>query len=292
MRVTCATYNIHFGVGQDDVHDLERIVGAVADADILCLQEVGRNWTADRRVDQAAEIAEALNHYFVYGAGLDIDAGEAAENGRVVNRRRAFGNMVTSRWPIRSTRTHLLPKPALPDSFDLQRCAVEAVVEVPGAPLRVYSVHLSHVSTAQRVPQVEALLDFVRRAPDEGRAWDGSHDMLARQGLDRIDMPSRALIMGDMNFTPADPEYAMICGEEGPVYGRRARYDQFPDAWTLAGRGEDEGDSFIERYRPGFRIDHAFVSHDLAPAVRRAWIDDSAVGSDHFPLFVEFAFED
>jgi endonuclease/exonuclease/phosphatase family metal-dependent hydrolase len=42
--------------------------------------------------------------------------------------------------------------------------------------------------------------------------------------------------------------------------------------------------------RPGrdhFRIDHCFVTTDLAPAVTRSWIGTEAQGSDHNPNFVE-----
>jgi len=35
------------------------------------------------------------------------------------------------------------------------------------------------------------------------------------------------------------------------------------------------------------RIDHCFVSPALKPALSRAWIDQSANGSDHWPMFVE-----
>jgi len=37
------------------------------------------------------------------------------------------------------------------------------------------------------------------------------------------------------------------------------------------------------------RIDHCFVTADLAPRVTRAWIDNNAQGSDHQPVFFEFA---
>ena len=39
-----STYNIQWGKGRDGVVDLGRIARAVADADIIGLQEVERNW--------------------------------------------------------------------------------------------------------------------------------------------------------------------------------------------------------------------------------------------------------
>jgi endonuclease/exonuclease/phosphatase (EEP) superfamily protein YafD len=42
------TYNIHHGVGEDGVLDLERIARVIADsgADVIGLQEVDRHWSA------------------------------------------------------------------------------------------------------------------------------------------------------------------------------------------------------------------------------------------------------
>lgn len=284
-----ASYNIHIGVGQDNRYDLERIASAVAGADVVCMQEVLRHWPALGHADQAAELAERLNMHFVYGAGMDIDADEVLPDGRIHQRRRTFGNLVLSRWPIRSSRTLLLPKRAIPEAFDLQRSATEAVIEAPGGAFRVYSVHLSHVSPAQRAPQIEALIEWVNAAPAEGRAWDHENEYFKLFGLGRIDMPAPAVMMGDFNFSPRDAAYARFCGEVIGRYGRKPRHDQFWDAWTLAGEDEEAGQSFMEPKHPGYRIDHCFVSHDLAKCVRRAWFDNQTVGSDHDPLFVEFA---
>ena len=37
----------------------------------------------------------------------------------------------------------------------------------------------------------------------------------------------------------------------------------------------------------GWRIDYFFVSGELAPKVRRAWIDDTVFGSDHCPIWLD-----
>lgn len=289
MTVLCASYNIHFGIGQDGQYDLGRIVDAVRDADIIAFQEVIQGWPAADHADQAAAIAEALNYYYVYGSTFDADASETDKNGRVRNRRRRFGNMVASRWPIRTARTLPLPHTAFPTAFDLQRCAVETVVAVPGGDRRVYSVHTSHISPGKRLPQVKALLEMVAAAPDQGKAWDYEFDMFKAQGLERCAIPASAVVMGDLNFSPQEPEYPVVCGEVTPFEGRQPRTDQLLDAWVLAGNDETVGDSFIEPQHPGYRIDHCLVTHDLRGAVKKAWLDTAVTGSDHYPLFVELA---
>ena len=39
-----STYNIHYGVGADGKYDVARIADAVAEADIVCLQEAVNGW--------------------------------------------------------------------------------------------------------------------------------------------------------------------------------------------------------------------------------------------------------
>lgn len=279
-----ATYNIHFGLGRDHRYDVARIADVVASADVVCLQEVVQGWALNAFADQAAEIAGRLNRYVWFHGAFDADASTTGADGRIVNRRRTFGNAVLSRWPILEARGHLLPKTALPAQFDLQRGLVEAVVAAPGGAVRVYSLHFSHLTPHQRLPQVAALLDLVHGAARRGGAWDNRASNLFVFDEPAPPVPAAAVVMGDFNFTHADPEYPTICGDLHPVRGRVTPGDGLADAWSAAGNAEDR-DSF-----PGEgRIDHCFVTADLVPRVRRAWIDDTTPASDHFPLFVEFA---
>lgn len=277
-----ATYNIHYGVGADHKYDVDRIAHTVEQADIVCCQEVVQGWPQNGYEDQAATLARKLNRYSVFYGPFDTDASGPDADGRIVNRRRTFGNLILSRWPIRSSRVRPLPHHALSNQFDLQRGAVEAVIDAPGLPLRVYSVHLSHVSDVQRLPQVRALLDFVRQAPVDGSPWDVG----AGPGFIFQDkpppMPADAVIMGDMNFTPLDPEYPLVAGHISKFYGRMVGTDQFVDAWAHLGN-----DEYAESFPREGRIDHILVSPRLAPALKRAWIDNTALGSDHWPLFAE-----
>lgn len=288
-RVFLASYNIRYGYGTDGKEDLSRIAAEVSRADVICFQEVAQHWRRNDYADQAAELASRLNYYYVFGGNYDVDASYVDEGGRIVNRRRTFGNMVASRWPIRSSRTQPLPKRPAVDQFDMQRCAVEAVVETPGLHLRVYSVHLSHLSAERRRVQTEALLDFVNRAPEEGSAWDHTRPEDWTEGWPTPTLPQPAIIMGDLNFTAQNPEYALICGDQN---ARDTRGSGFHDAWVLAGNRAEEGVSARLREGDEFRrIDHAFVTADLMPAVGTAWIDNRTSGSDHYPLFVELTFD-
>ena len=93
-----ASYNIQYSLGQDDRYDMARCLSAVRDADVICLQEVERNWQRSGMVDQPALIQELLpDRYIAYGSPFDVDASRHDELGRLVNRRRQFGQMTLSR---------------------------------------------------------------------------------------------------------------------------------------------------------------------------------------------------
>lgn len=281
------SYNIQFGRGKDGRYDLARIASEVRDADIIALQEVDRHWRRSGCVDSPAVLGAALpEHHWVYGANLDMDASDRDAAGRLVNRRRQFGTMILSRWPIVSSRNHLLPKYATLTQHSIQQGALEAVIVCERAgPVRIYSLHLSHLDTALRMPQVEALLDVHARAESEGGAWCGGHpdrDAGWTEG-EMPPMPADAILLGDFNFVWSAPEYDCIVGPVSERYGRLNRRTGFVDAWVAAGYREDEGVTADN----GKRIDYCFVSATLADRVRAARIDPNATGSDHQPLWVD-----
>jgi endonuclease/exonuclease/phosphatase family metal-dependent hydrolase len=171
----------------------------------------------------------------------------------------------------------------------VQRCAVEAVVEIPGQSVRFYSVHLSHVSSGQRVPQIRQLLDYVRAAPLDGAAWDyvGTNDNWEENRYD-VTPPEPAIVMGDFNLTPAFPEYTLLAGELHTWRGTRlVPHDGLFDAWVLAGNAEQEGTSYATKEGEPARLDHVFVTPDLRTCVRKMWAETEVIASDHYPVFVE-----
>jgi endonuclease/exonuclease/phosphatase family metal-dependent hydrolase len=266
------TYNIHYGVGGDGRYDVARIADAVAEADILCLQEVTRGWAQNDHADHAAEIGKRLNRYYRFHGPMEADASTVAPDGTITSRRRSFGNAIVSRWPILWSRGVMLPKTRLTDRFDLQRGYIEAVIAVPSGALRVYCTHLSHIGAAQRLPQIDALLKAVGDAETVGATWDttGPETFLFQEPS--LAVPASAIVAGDMNFTPKHPEYPRVLAAG------------LADAWRAAGNSEEEVDSFP---REG-RIDHVFTTPDLAKKVTGARIGYGIPASDHWPVFVTF----
>ncbi len=267
-----STYNIHYGVGLDGRHDVARIADTLADADIACLQEVVRGWPQNGYVDQAAEIARRLNRYYRFHGPMEADASSVDAEGRITNRRRGFGNTIVSRWPILWSRGVMLPKTRIESGYDLQRGFIEAAIAVPSGPLRVYCTHLSYIGTAQRLPQVDALTAAIHGAAQAGATWDGTPDEKFFFQDPAFDVPAGAIVAGDFNHRSDGPEYPRFVAA-GLV-----------DAWRAAGNSDADSESAPNKGR----IDHVFVTPDLAPTVRRAWIERGNPASDHWPLFVEF----
>ena len=201
---------------------------------------------------------------------MEADASTVDAEERITSRRRSFGNAIVSRWPIAWSRGVMLPKTRLAAGFDLQRGYVEAVVMAPSGPLRIYCTHLSHLGAMQRLPQVEALVAAVAGAAETGATWDGAgpEDFMFHDT--ELAIPPSAIVAGDMNFTPQHPEY------------ERVRTAGLADAWHSAGNAE------AESYPGEGRIDHVFVTPDLAAKITRAWIGHGNPASDHWPVFVQF----
>ena len=305
MRVV--TYNIRFGWGLDGRVDLARIAESVRDGDIIALQEVERFWRRSGMADQPAELARLLeDHYWVYGPAFDVDASERGPNGEIVNRRRQFGTMVLARWPIRASRLLVLPKTATVHHFNMDLGALECVIDTALGPLRVYSLHLGSLSAPERLGQIERLLARHREVAASGGPWTGDLDVQDpaeraqsalfdwSNGEPRLAMPETALLLGDFNSEPDSAEYERIVGPVDPAAGRVAYRGGFVDSWTTANGEAAEGatwwpDPPDRAPRRGMRLDYCFASAELAGAIRRAWIDQAAQGSDHRPYWVEFA---
>lgn len=281
------SYNIQYSRGKDGKHDLGRIAQAVEGADVIALQEVVRNMPDVPDADQPARLSELLpDYYWVYGPPFDIDAGGPGPDGRPVNRRGQFGNMLLSRYPILSSRLFLLPSVRNYGRLNIQCGALEGMIDLPGGPLRVYSVHLDSVSGSQRLAQIDYLMPRIQDVPRNGGTWNGVEIF----GRPEIPLNEDFVVMGDCNLIPGSPEYRRIAGAPDYFYGQLVTARHWADTWTLAGHDLDEGITWYDEdtdWKTGSRLDYGFVSAELAARVTGARIDDDAPGSDHQPYWFD-----
>lgn len=285
------TYNIQFGRGLDGKYDLDRITREIEHADIIALQEVERFMPRSGDIDQVAEFASRLRGYhWVYGGGVDLDGDIVQPDGTVVHRRKQFGNMLLSKTPIITSRQHFLPKYASTGPLSIQRSALEGLIDCQGTPVRVYSIHLTHLSAMTRLSQIDRLLEIDSKAVCEGGpiSGDPANTVFAGQ-TEIISLPRESILMGDFNFTPDSDEYERMTGPVSDYGGRIKNPDGFVDSWTSVGYQEMQGVT-AERNGELVRMDYCFVKQSLEHRIRSVNVHVAAVGSDHKPLSVELDF--
>jgi endonuclease/exonuclease/phosphatase family metal-dependent hydrolase len=168
------SYNTRFGLDTDHEIDLERTADMVRAADIIGPQEVERNWKCSGMVDQPQVLGELLTgYYWSYCNAFDMDAGVLNDDGAVLNRRRQFGPMVQSRWPMLHARPMVFPKLGTMTTFNMDTGGIECVIDTHNGPRRVYSIHLSTAPVRDRLLQLDYLLAWHRLAQPNGRPCRG-----------------------------------------------------------------------------------------------------------------------
>ena len=290
------TYNIQFGQGRDGRVDLDRIIAAVDGADVIALQEVDRFWTRSGNTDQVAFIRAAFVGYdAVYGPGVDQSVpGEMDASGQPL--RRQFGNLLLSRQPIQYSRHHLLPKMASTGPLSIQRSALECTVQCGEETIRFFSVHLTHLCSETRLPQVRELLRIHREATYDGLPVCGELEANPlrdggnywAEGIMPGTVATHAVLLGDFNSTPDAPEYDLLVGPDSPYGGRVTHPDGFVDAWVYMGGDPAGGHTSDVKDEPA-RLDYCFVSAGLRHRIHSCRVDAEAPGSDHQPLWLEIA---
>jgi endonuclease/exonuclease/phosphatase family metal-dependent hydrolase len=279
------TWNIQWCRGIDFAVDPARIVRSareIADFDVLCLQEVAVNFPGlpgSHGEDQVAELSRALPGFSAhYGVATDVDDGKGG--------RSRFGNLILSRLPVVQVYRHLLPWPADPAVTSMQRLAIEAVVQAAWGPLRVITTHLEYYSAMQRMAQVGALRALHQEACSHAlvpRIQDNSG-----QPFHARRRPVSAILTGDFNFKPEDPEFRLMT--EPFDVGTGA---PFVDAWTLAHPDESHAPSAGVHEnswaKQAYCCDFIFVTVDIAPRVRNVKVDLQTQASDHQPVLIELA---
>ena len=263
------TWNIQNGKGCDARFDLPRIarvIKAMGDADVVCLQEVARHDPVfDNGADQVARIAELFPGYTpVFGPTL-------------VRGERQYGNMILSRLPVLQSFSHLLPHPAEAGIKHMQRAALEVVVQAAAGPLRVMTTHLEYWSERHRLAQVARIREI--QAEVEGN--EASPPQYANSPYDFVPRPGSLVFCGDFNLAPDDAAYKALF--QPPLV----------DAWRKLHPGKpDPATTGLHDRKQwpmgGHCRDYFAVTADLAARLRACEMDAATDASDHQPLRLAF----
>jgi endonuclease/exonuclease/phosphatase family metal-dependent hydrolase len=274
------TWNIQWALGTDGIMDPARIVSharAMADFDVLCLQEVADNWPelkASPAMDQFAAFAALL-------PGYQAIEGVALETRDPLGKPKRFGNMILTRLPVVQVLRHLLPWPAF-DTNNMPRGLIEAVVMTASGPLRLMTTHLEYSHPGIRREQVEALRHIHASACRRvlSPRSDGAGTYARTPGA------MSAILTGDFNMKPDDPLKHRISDSLGEGLSRLV------DGWTVMhGAAPHPLTSCIVDQTHGTPhcCDYVFVTEDLAPRLRRIVCDEETRVSDHQPILIELA---
>jgi len=278
------TWNVQWGRGADGVVDPRRILRVcreLGDADVLCFQEVGRNFPglagSKGRDSFAAFAAELPGWTAVEGVAMDT-LGVAGE-------RRQFGELILTRRPVITVYRHLLPWPADPAVPTMQRIALEVVIAGARGPLRVTTTHLEYYSAKQRAAQVERLREL--QAEAASHAADAPFPAKADGPFEARPRPRSGVLTADFNFRPEDPLYARL---QAPIEGAPA----YRDAWRVCHGAAPHAPTlglYDKAQWPGepFACDFIFVTEDLAARVEDVVVDGATRASDHQPVLLKLA---
>jgi endonuclease/exonuclease/phosphatase family metal-dependent hydrolase len=274
------TWNIQWGRGCDSRVDLARIVDharALADFDVLCLQEVADNFPALKNnddSDQFAALAALLPGYTaIEGIAVDVPGGQ---------RRRRFGNMILSRLPVRQIYRHLLPSPPDPSVKNMRRMLLEAVIEAPFGPLRVMTTHLEYYSALQRAAQADALRSLHAQACADAHAFI---ELDSSEGTFRSMLrPASAIITGDFNFKPDDPLHAQLQQPYGD--GSLPLHDAWAARWPGIAHPPTLGLYDRRLWPEAYASDFIYMTGDLLPRLADVRVDGLTQASDHQPVLI------
>jgi endonuclease/exonuclease/phosphatase family metal-dependent hydrolase len=254
-----------------------KIVKEMADVDVLCLQEVARNFPSlegSAGEDQFEMLASLFPGYSVIeGVATDVPAprGDRSE----------FGNALITRLPVLQAYRRLLPWPADSSVPSMQRAAVEVVLAAPSGPLRVTTTHLEYYSAKQRAAQVEALRELQAEAAGHAAAPQPGKEGGPFQPVPR---PASGILTADFNFRPEDPMRARIQAPLG------AGVPAYRDAWELRRPGTPHAPTLgvhdRTQWPEAFACDFIFVTEDLADRVEDVVVNLDTDASDHQPVML------
>jgi endonuclease/exonuclease/phosphatase family metal-dependent hydrolase len=276
------TWNTQWSRGCDGRVDPRRVVATareMADFDVLCLQEVACNYPGLRGSageDQYAIFGELLPGYaLVRGPAIQVSAPGAAW--------RQFGNALITRLPVLQVFRHLLPWPADAAVPNMQRAAVEAVLQTRSGPLRVTTTHLEYYSAKQRAAQVERLREL--QAEAAGHASEPVRPEKQDSPFAPAPRPASGVLTGDFNFRPEDSLHARM---QAPIAPGVPAYR---DAWEIVHPGTRHHPTLgvfdKEQWpEPPFCCDFIFVTEDLATRVEAVTVNSKTDASDHQPVLL------
>jgi endonuclease/exonuclease/phosphatase family metal-dependent hydrolase len=278
MRIL--SWNVQYGKSSDGNADFSRTlqyIKSLGDFDVICLQELARNMPEYCMPGQSDHLLITQQffkeHQAVWGTGFSWPAQDGD-----CDLRQEFGNISLIKSGLLDFRVHQLPRPATPGKEQMQRIAVEIVVDSNIGPISVINTHLAFHDDTENQQQVAHLnhLEQERAAHhrEPKRVGTGTY----QEGF----LASARMLCGDFNFTPDTPQY-------------RYQLDMgWADAWKL-----NKGDEMhlptcgifdaVQWPQGGHCRDFFWLSPELQSLEVEISVDTDTNLSDHQPVMLEIS---
>lgn len=207
MRIL--SWNLQYGKSSDGNADFSRSlqhIKSLGDFDVICLQELARNMTEYCRPDQSDHLLMTQQffkeHQAVWGSGFSWPA-EDGDGGSFDDLRQEFGNISLVRSGLLDFRVHQLPQPATPGKEQMQRIAVETLVDSTMGPVSILNTHLAFHDDAENQQQVE----YLNHLEQERVAHHREPKLPGNGTYQAGSLASARILCGDFNFIPDTPQY-------------------------------------------------------------------------------------
>ena len=275
---TLVSWNIQYGKGVDGRIDLDRIAETVHKdglPDVLCLQEISRNYpSTDDGADQVKELENLFPEYeSFFGAVHDRSGGKEKT-------RKQFGNLVLTRLSPVQVLHHLLPSPADPKAKFMSRQIAELVIPADTIDLRVMTTHLEFFSEIQQLAQIQRIREIHKEASCQ---FHNPGKDMPDTPFELVIRPEKTVICGDFNFIPDSTPYRkMIAKFSDKKMG-------LVDAWRTHKEGSPHtptcGIFDIKQWKKGPHCrDYFFISQSLVQKVNQVSVNTETDASDHQPI--------
>ncbi len=261
MNIKVMTYNIHSGINNEETpfrsYDAITEVIKSVNADIVGLQEVGKHPTA------------GFLEYVVDGEPTEYMANKLKLNSSFAQAeffygRFPYGNALLTKYPIKSSRTVLIPDPEckVDDGYFQTRSILVAELDI-GDGITVIVTHFGVVKE-EKINAVKCTIDLIKS----------------------INTP--VLLLGDLNMIPDDEILKPLFEQLNDV----AKGKNQPATWP-SNNSKNVGDyeakikNIILQTQATRKIDYIFYSNEFNP--KKEFVVETKA-SDHMPYVVEFEF--
>ena len=275
---TLVSWNIQYGKGVDGRIDLGRIAKTVHKdglPDVLCLQEISRNYpSTDDGADQVKELENFFPDYeSFFGAVHDRSGGKEKT-------RKQFGNLVLTRISPVQVLNNLLPSPADKNVRFMSRQIAEFIIPAKTTDLRVMTTHLEFFSKIQQLAQIQRIREIHEEAScqfhNPGRDMPDTPFEFVRR-------PENTIICGDFNFVPDSKYYRKMTASFSD------KNMDLVDAWRTRQKGFSNpptcGIFDLKQWKKGPHCrDYFFISQSLVRKINQVSVNTETDASDHQPI--------